>query len=67
MGQVAAKGQSGRMGSDMKVHMKRRCVTFSTLCGKTKWHPLTFIASCGMPMETVDASIVRQQEVFQQW
>ena len=50
MRQMAAKGQSDKMVSDMKVHMSKG-VALNSSKGKN-WHPLTCVNTCIMLMET---------------
>ena len=42
---MVAEGQSDRMGPDMEVQMKQRCV-LPAQKKKKEWHPVTFINAC---------------------
>jgi len=41
--QIAAEGQSDKMASDMKVHVKQISLNCTSWI---KWHPLTFTDAC---------------------
>jgi len=54
---MAAEGQSDKMVSDMKMHMKQKCVT--EFLYADKMDPLTFLTLNSHGDQIVDVSMVR--------